>query len=159
MAPRAPCQLKINPVRFRTYRFASTAIRHLFVRDNIRMSRLVDFQSALQGTGRYGANKRDHHDKESHAFKPTRRSIQLIALLVLLFLIFNFIRSHHQSEIVPSEENALDRGSVSSTGSKFAIVTFETRDVTYWKESLGNKFSYTRRHGYLPHTSLRCGPF
>ena len=150
---------KNKPVRFRTSRFASTTICHLFVRDSIRMSRLMGFQSASQGTGRYDANKRDYHDKESHAYKPTRRSIQLIAVVVLLFLIFTFIRNHHQSEIVPLEGNALDRGSVSSTGSKFAIVTFETRDVTYWKESLGNKFSYTRRHGYLPQTSLQCGLF
>jgi len=123
------------------------------------MSRPVGFQATWQGTGRYGANTRDYRDKESHGLRPTRRSIQLIAVLVLLFLIFTFIRSHHQTEIALSEGSALDRGSISSTGSKFAIVTFETRDVTYWKESLGNKFSYARRHGYLPALPLCCGPF
>ena len=38
-------------------------------------------------------------------------------------------------------------GIVGEKDEKFAIVTFETRDVSYWRESLGNKYLYAQRHG------------
>ena len=40
-------------------------------------------------------------------------------------------------------------GIVGEKDEKFAIVTFETRDVSYWRESLGNKYLYAHRHGYV----------
>src|SRR5271170_3802037 len=106
------------------------------------MSRPLGPQSPWQGTGRYGAHKRDSNGKESLRPKPSRRSIQVIAVIVLFFLVFTFVRHQHQRDVVSLDH---DRGA--STGSKYAIVSFETRDVTYWKESLGNKFNYIHRHG------------
>jgi hypothetical protein len=112
------------------------------------MSRPLGSQSPWQGTGRYGAHKRDYTGKESLVFKPTRRSIQVITGIVLFFLVFTFVRHQHQTDLVSLDGSALGHNRGSSTGSKYAIVTFETRDVTYWKESLANKFNYVQRHGY-----------
>ena len=76
----------------------------------------------------------------------TRRSRQLIGvLLIAFFLILTW--QYYTSQV---EEVDRDHGSQTRAGyeGKYAIVTFETRDVTYWRESLGNKFTYARRHGY-----------
>ena len=143
---------KFNSVSFRTSssRLGGTTIRK-------KMSRPLGSQSPWQGTGRYGAQKREHTGKESLVFKPTRRSIQVITGIVLLFLVFTFVRHQHQTDRVSLDGSALGHNRGSSTGSKYAIVTFETRDVTYWKESLGNKYNYVHRHGYPSILFVRSG--
>jgi hypothetical protein len=112
------------------------------------MARTLESQSPWQGMGRYGAHKRDDNGKEPFGLKPTRRSIQVITAIVLFVLVLTFVRGQHQRDVLSLDRSELNHDRGSSDASKYAIVTFETRDVTYWKESLGNKFTYAQRHGY-----------
>jgi len=74
-----------------------------------------------------------------------KRSIQALGIAILLILLLSFASYSHRK--TPSKPLVEVQKSAPKTG-KYAIITFETRDVTYWKESLGNKFEYARRHGY-----------
>jgi len=72
----------------------------------------------------------------------SKRSTQAIGIAALLLLLLWFASYSHQN--VPSIE--VQKPAASQT-EKYAIITFETRSVTYWKESLGNKVEYSRRYG------------
>jgi len=83
---------------------------------------------------------------------PVRGRTQLIAAGILFLLTVLFIRSHYlgQVQVLQRQIDAVGRGEggvVRPKQEQFAIVTFETRDVSYWKESLGNKYMYAERHG------------
>jgi hypothetical protein len=92
--------------------------------------------------GRYGPRKRD--DRRWRLRFPTRRSA-LLTLVGFFFFAMVVTRRVLQSQFETLNDllSTID----SKTSNKFAIVTIETRDVTYWRESLGNKATYARRHG------------
>ena len=82
---------------------------------------------------------------------PTRPKSQFITAAVLFLLTFMFTRSHYSGKVerLQRQIEAMGRGEGVAVAreEKFAIVTFETRDVSYWRESLGNKYLYAQRHG------------
>lgn len=79
-----------------------------------------------------------------------KRSTQAVGIAILIVLLLLFAsHSHRQPQPVgPSVELSQKPSREGGAGGKYAIITFETRDVTYWRESLGNKFEYARKHGY-----------
>jgi len=79
-----------------------------------------------------------------------KRSTQAVGIAILIILLLLFAsHSHRQPQPVgPSVELSQKPSREGGAGGKYAIITFETRDVTYWRESLGNKFEYARKHGY-----------
>jgi hypothetical protein len=100
---------------------------------------------------RYASRK---HGRQSglRSLIPTRRSTPLIGIVIVFIFVFAYSYYSHTSH-TPSTDYVLPakvQPAVEKTEGKFAIVTFETRDVTFWRESLGNKFEYAQRHGYSP---------
>jgi hypothetical protein len=97
----------------------------------------------------YSLARDDHGWSKKHKSNPgsritAKRSTQALAIaLLIVVLLWLASRSHRtrQASVVTSTNPG--------QAEKYAIVTFETRPVTYWKESLGNKFIYARRHGYI----------
>jgi hypothetical protein len=79
---------------------------------------------------------------------PSRRSFALIVAILFVFLV-TYARNYYQSELVALKESLIPlQEAIEERRVKFAMVTYETRHVTYWRESLGNKLDYSRRHGY-----------
>jgi len=76
-----------------------------------------------------------------------RRPMQLIliGILVFFFYVYYSRQSYRNQIALLSEELDL----IHEDRPKFAIVTYETRDVTYWRDSLGNKLRYCRKNGYV----------
>ena len=76
----------------------------------------------------------------------------MIGIVIVFIFIFTYSYYSHTSHVTSTDHvlPAKVQPAVEKTGGKFAIVTFETRDVTFWRESLGNKFEYAQRHGYSP---------
>lgn len=93
----------------------------------------------------YISRKRGNNDWRMRLPFSARRSTQLLGVVILFALLLTFTW-HHQGQF-SSGDTTLIRMPISAAGEKFAIVTFETRDVTYWRESLGNKMKYARMHG------------
>lgn len=93
--------------------------------------------------GRHSPSKRK--DDRRRPLFPARKSTVIGFVVCFLFVVIVMRRfSQIQLDIPNTQLHALD----SKGSNKFAIVTFETRDVTYWRQSLGNKYDYSRRHGY-----------
>src|SRR5208282_5739395 len=79
-----------------------------------------------------------------------RRSIHLLGAVILFGFLLTYMWYHYQTQFPTRDTLAAfsqNSGAAQRSAEKFAIVTFETRAVTYWRESLGNKFTYVRRHG------------
>jgi hypothetical protein len=86
----------------------------------------------------YVAGKREKGPGKRRA----RRSTQLFGVFLLaIFFTLTWQFYKIQVESVGRKPRLVRKAN-------YAIVTYETRDVTYWRESLGNKYSYARRHGY-----------
>jgi len=99
---------------------------------------------------RYASRKHGGRPSGLHSLIPTRRTTPVIGIVVIFIFIFTYSYYSHTSHVTSTDHlmPVQTKPAVEKTGGKFAIVTFETRDVTFWRESLGNKFEYTQRHGY-----------
>lgn len=90
--------------------------------------------------GRYHPRK----DGRRERGLPCRSTPMVVVVAILCLFFFAYTRHSYHTQIARLKEQlAIIQGRIP----KFAIVTFETRRVSYWKESLENKFRYARRHG------------
>lgn len=129
------------------------------------MSKRNTFQSVYRDVedGRFPSDrtyKPSQHPLRSLLYRPKSQILTVITLFLLTFLL---TRGHYAGKVKGLEERieGMKKGGHGVAGEKqetFAIVTFETRDVTYWRESLGNKYLYAQRHGYVPLFSFFLGP-
>jgi hypothetical protein len=109
------------------------------------MSNTIHSHKRDEEMAKYRNRKRDDDKRERYLPCQPRRPMQLILTAILLFFFYvYYYRQSYQSQIIQLSEQ-LDL--IHQAGTKFAIVTYETRDVTYWRESLDNKISYSRKHG------------
>ena len=92
------------------------------------------------------------HKCKGHCHPKLSRHIRtrLSATFIFLFLLFVWWQFNPPATETPQLTLARGQSSVEMDAKKYAIVTFESRQATYWKESLGNKLTYARRHGYSP---------
>ena len=84
-------------------------------------------------------------------FRTKRATWQLVGVITLFILVFLYYRNEYETAIsILNEQLIMQQLELerSHPKPKYAIVTIETRPVTYWRQSLENKVSYARRHGY-----------
>jgi hypothetical protein len=103
---------------------------------------------------KYKPRKREHNRRKSvnFLFRTKRSTWQLVGVLALFILTCLYYRKEYETQISLLNEQILLHElefENSRPKAKYAIVTLETRHSTYWQQSLGNKFDYARRHGYL----------
>jgi hypothetical protein len=94
-------------------------------------------------------SEKDPHYKGERKVSPRILSRRLIgAAILLLVLLLTYARHYYNSQLTVLNEELQTLKANEKDINRFAIITFETRDMTFWRESLGNKFDYARRHGY-----------
>jgi hypothetical protein len=77
--------------------------------------------------------------------------MHLVGVIVLFILALLYFRSGYEEQIASLNDQILmQEFEFENTvpKPKYAIVTMETRSVSYWPQSLENKYSYARKHGY-----------
>ena len=124
---------------------------------------------------RRGSSRRTYGHLSIRARRSTWQFAAIIALFILLFV---YIRHHYETRATAlngqvttlSDQITSLNHQITSLNDqlrlhelaieekrakiKVTVLTSETREVSYWRESLGNKFRYARRHGYFTQIKL-----
>lgn len=115
------------------------------------------WQDADKDNSKHHKREHNHRGYWYSSARVRRSTWQIIGVVTVFLLLLAHTRNHYETQltvlndqiIALSDELLMNESPAEHrrSESKFVILTFETRDVTFWRESLGNKFNYARRHG------------